>query len=107
MKRVWCVLRRALLWAVSLLHFAIVVPLLIALAIVFDPKKHDWLQRTFCRRIMFFAGAKVRVVHAPGFDPQKTSFFISNHVNLFDPFLLYFAIPQFFRVLCLESTFSI
>src|SRR5207249_6040400 len=85
MKRGWYVLRSALLWAVSLLHFAIVVPALIALAIVFDPKKHDWLQRTFCRRIMFFAGAKIRVVRSPGFDPQKTSFFVSNHVNLFDP----------------------
>jgi len=95
MKRVWFALRSAFLWAISLLHFAIAVPMLIALAIVFDPKKHDWLQRSFCRRIVFFAGAKVQVVRSPGFDPQKTCFFISNHVNLFDPFSLYCAIPQF------------
>ena len=107
MKRAWYVLRSALLWAVSLLHFAIVVPALIALAIVFDPKKHDWLQRTFCRRIMFFAGAKICVVRSPGFDPQKTSFFVSNHVNLFDPFMLYCAIPQFVRGWELESHFKI
>ncbi len=107
MKRAWYVLRSALLWAASLLHFAIVVPALIALAIVFDPKKHDWLQRTFCRRIMFFAGAKIRVVRSPGFDPQKTSFFVSNHVNLFDPFALYCAIPQFVRGWELESHFEI
>jgi 1-acyl-sn-glycerol-3-phosphate acyltransferase len=107
MKRAWYVLRSALLWAVSLLHFAIVVPALIALAIVFDPKRHDWLQRTFCRRIMFFAGAKIRVVRSPGFDPQKTSFFVSNHVNLFDPFALYCAIPQFVRGWELESHFEI
>jgi 1-acyl-sn-glycerol-3-phosphate acyltransferase len=107
MKRAWCVIRSALLWAVSLLHFAIAVPLLIALAIVFDPKKHDWLQRTFCRRIMFFAGAKIRVVRSSGFDPEKTSFFISNHVNLFDPFALYCAIPQFVRGWELESHFEI
>jgi 1-acyl-sn-glycerol-3-phosphate acyltransferase len=107
MKRVWFVLRSALLWAVSLLHFAIAVPILIALAIIFDPKKHDWLQRAFCRRIVFFAGAKVRVVSEPGFDPHKTSFFISNHVNLFDPFVLYCAIPQFVRGWELESHFEI
>jgi len=95
------------LWAVSLLHFAIAVPMLIALAIVFDPKKHDWLQRSFCRRIVFFAGAKIRVVRSPGFDPQKTCFFISNHVNLFDPFSLYCAIPQFVRGWELESHFNI
>lgn len=107
MKRVWCVVRSALLWAVSLLHFAISVPTLIALAFVLHPRKHDWLQRAFCRRIMFFAGAQVRVVRAPGFDPQKTCFFISNHVNLFDPFVLYCAIPQFVRGWELESHFEI
>jgi 1-acyl-sn-glycerol-3-phosphate acyltransferase len=107
MKRVWYVLRSALLWVLSLLHFAIAVPILILLAIFLDPKKHDWLQRTFCRRIIFFAGAKISVVHSPGFDPKKTSFFISNHVNLFDPFALYCAIPQFVRGWELESHFNI
>jgi 1-acyl-sn-glycerol-3-phosphate acyltransferase len=107
MKRAWYIVRSALLWALSLLNFGISVPLLIAVAIVLDPKKHDWLQRAFCRRIMFFAGAKVRVVREPGFDPQKTSFFVSNHVNLFDPFVLYCAIPQFVRGWELESHFEI
>jgi len=107
MSRAWYALRSVFLWAVSLLHFAIAVPTLIALAIVFDPRKHDWLQRSFCKRIMFFSGAKVRVVRAPGFDPDTTSFFISNHVNLFDPFALYCAIPQFVRGWELESHFNI
>ena len=44
---------------------------------------------------------------APGFDPRRTSFFIVNHVNLFDPFVLYSAIPQFVRGLELESHFKI
>jgi len=107
MKRAWYAVRSALLWGVSLLHFAVSVPILIVLAIFLDPKKHDWLQRSFCRRIMFFAGATVRVVRDPGFDPGKTSFFISNHVNLFDPFVLYCAIPQFVRGWELESHFDI
>jgi 1-acyl-sn-glycerol-3-phosphate acyltransferase len=107
MKRAWYVLRSAFLWTVSLLHFAVAVPILIVLAIFLDPKKHDWLQRTFCRRIIFFSGAKIKVVRSPGFDPQKTSFFISNHVNLFDPFALYCAIPQFVRGWELESHFNI
>jgi 1-acyl-sn-glycerol-3-phosphate acyltransferase len=107
MKRTWYVLRSAFLWVFSLLHFAIAVPILIVLAVFLDPKKHDWLQRTFCRRIISFAGARIKVIHAPGFDPQKTSFFISNHVNLFDPFALYCAIPQFVRGWELESHFDI
>jgi len=107
MKRAWYVVRSTLLWVVSLLHFAVAVPCLIALAVVLDPKKYDWLQRSFCRRIMFFSGAKVRVVSEPSFDPHKTCFFISNHVNLFDPFVLYCAIPQFVRGWELESHFEI
>jgi 1-acyl-sn-glycerol-3-phosphate acyltransferase len=107
MKRVWLAIRSALLWVVSLLHFGIVVPILIVLGIFLDPKKHDWLQRSLCRRIMFFSGAKVRVQRAPDFDAQRTSFFISNHVNFFDPFVLYCAIPQFARGWELESHFRI
>src|ERR1700757_3244060 len=107
MKRTWYVLRSAFLWVVSLLHFAIAVPILIVLAVFLDPKKHDWLQRTFCRRIIFFAGAKIEVIRAPGFEPQKTSLFISNHVNCFDPCALYCAIPQFVRGWELESHFNI
>jgi len=49
----------------------------------------------------------VRVVADPGFDAKRTSFFMANHVNLFDPFILYCAIPQFVRGWELESHFHI
>jgi 1-acyl-sn-glycerol-3-phosphate acyltransferase len=107
MRRAWLGVRSALLWTVSLLHFGIAVPTLVGLAVFLDPKKHDWLQRAFCRRIIFFAGAKLRVVRSPGFNSNRTCFFISNHVNLFDPFVLYCAIPQFVRGWELESHFKI
>ncbi|HWY44970.1 MAG TPA: lysophospholipid acyltransferase family protein [Candidatus Sulfotelmatobacter sp.] len=107
MKRAWFVVRSALLWAVSLLNFSISVPILVVLAFVLNPRRHDWLQRAFCRRIVFFAGARVKLVASPGFDPTKTCFFISNHVNLFDPFVLYCVIPQFTRGWELESHFRI
>lgn len=107
MRRAWYTLRSALLWAASLLHFGVAVPILVLLAFVFDPKKHDWLQRAFCRRIIFFSGARVKPVMSSGFDPNRTCFFISNHVNLFDPFVLYCAIPQFTRGWELESHFKI
>jgi 1-acyl-sn-glycerol-3-phosphate acyltransferase len=107
MRRTWLNIRSALLWAASLLHFGIAVPVLIGLAIFFDPKKHDWLQRSFCRRIMFLSGAKTRVERDPGFDAHRTSFFVSNHVNFFDPFALYCYIPQFVRGWELESHFQI
>jgi len=107
MKRLWEVLRSAFLWGMSWLHFLFVVPVLIALAVILDPRKHDYLQRGLCRRIAFFSGAKVVVKASPGFDPARTSFFMVNHVNLFDPFILYCAIPQLVRGWELESHFRI
>ena len=97
MKNAWLAIRSAILWFFSGLHFFIVAPSLVFLGIFLDSRKHDWLQRSFCRRIAFLSGAWVEVRRASGFDAQRTCFFMSNHVNLFDPFMLYCAIPQFVR----------
>jgi 1-acyl-sn-glycerol-3-phosphate acyltransferase len=107
MKRLWEIIRSFFLWGASWLHFLIVVPILIALAVILDPRKHDWLQRALCRRIAFFSGARVQAVRSPGYDPDRTCFFMSNHVNLFDPFMMYCVIPQFVRGWELESHFKI
>src|SRR5215831_3080530 len=107
MKRLWEILLSVILWGLSWLHFLIVVPVLVVLGIFLDPRKHDYLQRGLCRRIAFFSGANVVVKEDPGFDRTRTSFFMSNHVNLFDPFMLYCAVPQFVRGWELESHFNI
>jgi 1-acyl-sn-glycerol-3-phosphate acyltransferase len=107
MRRVWLAVRSAVLWVASILNFFISAPLLVFLNIFLDMRKHDWLQRSFCRRIAFLSGARVQVKCSPGFDPQRTSFFMVNHVNLFDPFILYCAIPQLVRGWELESHFKI
>jgi 1-acyl-sn-glycerol-3-phosphate acyltransferase len=107
MKRGWLALRAAFLWVLSGLHFFAVAPTLVFLGIFLDPHKHDWLQRSFCRRIAYLSGARLEVVRSPGFDPQRTCFFMVNHVNLFDPFMLYCAIPQYVRGWELESHFKI
>jgi 1-acyl-sn-glycerol-3-phosphate acyltransferase len=107
MKRAYCIVRSAVLWVLSGIHFFLVAPVLVLSAIFFDPLKHDWPQRAFCRAIAFLSGARVEVRRAPGFDPKRTSFFIVNHVNLFDPFILYCAIPQIVRGWEFESHFKI
>ncbi len=107
MKRALLAVRSAALWTLSLLHFFIAAPALVFLNIFLDMRKHDWLQRAFCRRIAFLSGARVKVCHSPGFDPDRTCFFMVNHVNLFDPFILYCAIPQLVRGWELESHFKI
>ena len=107
MKRTFLALRSIFLWILSGVHFFIAAPTLVFLGIFLDPRKHDYLQRGLCRRIAFFSGAKVVVKESPGFDRTRTSFFMVNHVNLFDPFILYCAIPQLVRGWELESHFRI
>ena len=107
MRRFYRIVRSALLWLASILYFFVVCPLLVVTSFVLDPKKHDRPQRWFARSIMRVAGARVEVRRAAGFDPQRTCIFVSNHVNIFDPFVLYSAIPQFTRGWELESHFKI
>ena len=107
MRKAYLTIRSAILWAISGIHFAVVCIFLIVLAIFVDPRKNDWPQRFFFRNIMRLAGARLEVRRASGFDPARTSLFICNHVNLFDPFVIYSAIPQFLRGFELESHFKI
>lgn len=107
MNRAPLAVRAAILWVASLGHFFVAAPTLVFLGIFLDPRKHDWLQRSFCRRIVFLSGARVEVRRSAGFDPQRTCFFMVNHVNVFDPFVLYTVIPQYVRGWELESHFKI
>ena len=94
-------------WALAGAFFFSFCPVLILLAIFVDPRKNDGAQRWLSRNVVRLAGARVEVRRSPGFDPQRVCFFVSNHVNLFDPFVLYSVIPQFVRGLELESHFRI
>jgi 1-acyl-sn-glycerol-3-phosphate acyltransferase len=103
----WAVARSILHWGLCAAYFFPVCAFLVLLGIFVDPRKNDGAQRMLCRVTMKLAGAKLVVRRAPGFDPQRTCFFLVNHVNLFDPFVLYATIPQFFRGLELVSHFRI
>jgi len=95
------------LWVLCAGFFFTVVPVLILIGIFVDPRRNDRPQRWMSRWVVKLAGGMVEVRRSPGFDPRRTCFLVSNHVNLFDPFVLYGAIPQFFRGLELESHFRI
>jgi 1-acyl-sn-glycerol-3-phosphate acyltransferase len=107
MKKAWLTVRALALWAASGIHFAVVGTFLIALAVFIDPRKNDWPQRLFLRNVLRIAGVRFEVRRAPGFDPHRTNIFICNHVNIFDPFVIYSAIPQFVRGFELESHFKV
>jgi 1-acyl-sn-glycerol-3-phosphate acyltransferase len=95
------------LWTASGLLFFTVCPFLILLGLFVDPRKNDLPQRWMSRAVVRLAGGRIEVCRSPGYDPRRTCFLVSNHVNLFDPFVLYSAIPQFLRGLELESHFHI
>ena len=107
MRNLYLALRSIFLWLLSGLHFFPVCTALVLLGLAVDPRKNDAPQRWFFRNILRLAGARFRVVQAPGFDPERTSIFICNHINIFDPFVIYSAISQFVRGWELESHFKI
>jgi 1-acyl-sn-glycerol-3-phosphate acyltransferase len=107
MRRAWTLARSAFHWMLCAAFFFPVCVFLVLLGIFIDPRRNDGPQRMLCRVTMKLAGAKLVVRRAPGFDPKRTCFLLVNHVNLFDPFVLYATIPQFFRGLELESHFRI
>ena len=94
-------------WALAGAYFFSVCPVLVLLGVFVDPRKNDAPQRWLSRTLVRLAGARVEVRRSRGFDPKRVCFFVSNHVNLFDPFVLYGVVPQFIRGLEFESHFRI
>jgi 1-acyl-sn-glycerol-3-phosphate acyltransferase len=107
MKKAFYTLRAIFIWTISIIHFFPICSFLVFLGIFVDPRRNDRPQRWFFRNILRVAGVGFEVKYSPGFDRTRTSFFVCNHVNLFDAFVIYSAIPQFVRGLELESHFKI
>ncbi|MDX2033092.1 MAG: lysophospholipid acyltransferase family protein [Blastocatellia bacterium] len=105
--KAWYALRTILLWIASIVHFFPLCSLLVLLGSVVDPRKNDGPQRWLFRNILRVARVAFEVKFAPGFDRRRTSFFVCNHVDLWDAFIIYSAIPQFVRGLEHESHFKI
>ena len=107
MRRAWLTVRSLVLWAIAGLHFFLGGLVVFLAGLCVDRRKHDWINRGFFRNILRLTLVKFEVRRSPGFDPQRTSLFICNHVNIFDPFVIYSAIPQFVRGFELESHFKV
>jgi len=107
MRKLYLVIRSVVLWIASILHFFPACSLLVLLGIFVDPRKNDRPQRILFRNVLRVAGVGFEVRRAPGFDPTRASIFVCNHVNLFDAFVIYSAIPQFVRGWELESHFKV
>lgn len=105
--KAWYALRSIALWIASIVHFFPLCSLFVLLGAFVDPRKNDWPQRWLFRNILRVSRVGFEVKYAPGFDRTRTSFFVCNHIDLFDAFIIYSAIPQFVRGLEHESHFKI
>ena len=103
----WITARSAFWWALSAAHFFPGSAGLALLSTVLPPRRVDFLLRPFVRNIVRLSGARLKVRHSPGFDPSRTSFFLCNHVSVFDPFFVHAALPQLTRGMELESHFRV
>jgi 1-acyl-sn-glycerol-3-phosphate acyltransferase len=99
--------RSVILWLASLAFFFPVCSFLVLLGAFIDPRKNDRPQRWLFRNILRVAGVNFEVKYSPGFDPERTSFFVCNHIDIWDAFIIYSAIPQFVRGLEHESHFKV
>lgn len=100
-------LRSIIVWLASIAFFFPVCSFLVLLGYFVDPRKNDKPQRWLFRNILRVAGVKLEVEYSPGFDRRRTSFFVCNHIDIWDAFIIYSAIPQFVRGLEHESHFKI
>src|SRR5688500_8240194 len=103
----WITARSAFWWALSVAHFFPGSAGLALLSTALPPRRVDFLLRPFVRNIVRLSGARLKVRHSPGFDPSRTSFFLCNHVSVFDPFFVHAALPQLTRGMELESHFRV
>ena len=71
-----------------------------------NQKLLDPLIKLVCRVLPLGFGCRVRVTGRARIDPGKPYIFMSNHVNIFDPVIIYGHVPNFLRAVELESHFS-
>jgi 1-acyl-sn-glycerol-3-phosphate acyltransferase len=100
-------LRSVVVWLASVAIFFPVCSFLVLLGAFVDPRKNDRPQRWLFRNILRVAGVDFEARYSPGFDRGRTSFFVSNHIDIWDAFIIYSAIPQFVRGLEHESHFKV
>jgi 1-acyl-sn-glycerol-3-phosphate acyltransferase len=79
---------------------------IISASLFIDPKKLDRFIKASCRLVLRFLFIRIKIEGLNHFQAGKTYLFIGNHVNLFDPFVLYGHIPNFFRGVELDEHFN-
>ncbi len=95
-----------LLWMIAAVSFFLLGITVIILTFLFKPRQYDKFVKWLCRMFLRSIFMKVKTSGAEEIDTKKTYIFMSNHVNIFDVFLLNGYIPNFARGVELDSHFS-
>jgi len=94
-----------LLYTFGLITFSFLGLSVIICSYLFKPRQYDRYIKWLCRVFLKSVFIRVEVSGIEKIDPNKTYIFMSNHVNIFDVFLLYGYIPNFARGVELDSHF--
>jgi 1-acyl-sn-glycerol-3-phosphate acyltransferase len=91
--------RSAALWAIGVPHLAAWVAFAVAASKATDLRNLDRVFKWMCRMVTGLAGIRVDVVGRERIDAGATYVYVVNHVNIFDMFVIYQAIPGYARSL--------
>ena len=81
--------------------------LIIANVVMFLPNKtYDQILKWMARKLLMLLGIRVSVEFKEVLNRSGTYLFMANHINIFDPFLLYGYIPTYVRGVELASHFK-
>jgi 1-acyl-sn-glycerol-3-phosphate acyltransferase len=99
-------LRSVALWSVGVPHLAAWTAFTVAVSRFTDTRRVDRLIKAMCKAVPLLAGIRVEVLGKEVIDPRAAYVYVVNHVNLFDMFAIYQAIPQYTRSLELAEHFD-
>ncbi len=94
------------LYLIGSISFLILGTSVIACSFLFKPRQYDKFAKLLCRILLKVFFIRVEVIGSENVDPNKTYIFMSNHVNIFDVFVLYGYIPNFARGVELDEHFE-
>jgi len=98
-------LRSVLIWVVAFPVFVAACAVVWSGAILLSGPRLERLVKRACRLVLFCCGVRLEVAGAENLVPGRQYVVMMNHVNFFDPFVMYAGFPGFARGVEEESHF--
>jgi 1-acyl-sn-glycerol-3-phosphate acyltransferase len=95
-----------LAWTTGLCAFVPVGLMVVLAGMIVHPRRFDRFTKIGCRNIMRSLFVRIVVEGREHFKSDRTYLFVCNHVNIFDVFVLYGFIPNYFRGVELDEHFD-